>query len=372
MNSLDQFAAETIAGLESEGLRRQLTSTQRVGPGIVMRDGRRLVSFSCNDYLNLSHHPLVKQAAIEAIERYGTGAGASRLITGNHPLLTELEQALAKYKGSEDAIVFGSGYLANIGILPALVDDKDLVLADRLVHACMIDAAKLSGATMIRFRHNDSAHLVELLDQQRGKYRRCLILTETIFSMDGDRAPISELNELANANDAWLLTDDAHGLGLLERSLPQAPLQMGTLSKTLGSYGGYLCASRAVCDLMRNRARSFVFSTGLPPAATAAALQSLQIIQADPEWAQSPIAKARLFARELNLHEPASAIVPVIVGEPDKAMAASVKLEQAGFLAMAIRPPTVPPGTSRLRFTFSPAHEDADILAAASCLKESL
>ncbi len=335
MSSLDDFATDTIATLEANGLYRMPMVSERAEPGIVIRGGHRLISFSCNDYLNLSHHPAVKQAAIEANQHYGTGSGASRLVTGNYPLLGQLEQALARYKGTEDALVFGSGYLANIGIIPVLAGENDLIMADRLVHACLYDGAKLSGATMLRYRHNEPAHLADLLAVHRGKHARCLILTETVFSMDGDRAPIAELNALAEAHDAWLLSDDAHGLGLLDPTGAVAQLQMGTLSKTLGSYGGYLCASRAVIDLMRNCARSFIYSTGLPPAATAAALASLNLIAADPKWARSPVEKARLFASLLDLPTPDSAIVPVVLGSVERAMAASRTLEAAGYLVTA-------------------------------------
>ena len=217
---------------------------------------------------------------------------------------------------------------------------------------------------MHRFRHNDTAHVGALLLTHRGKFRHCLIVTETVFSMDGDRAPLAELAALAQSHDAWLMTDDAHGLGLIGDGPNDAPLQMGTLSKTLGSYGAYLCASVVVCDLVRTTARSFIYSTGLPPACVAAALKSLELIEAHPEWGRQALAKAALFAETLGLPKPESAIVPVVLGSAERALDASRRLEDAGYLATAIRSPTVPPGTARLRFTFSPAHRDEDIVAA--------
>jgi 8-amino-7-oxononanoate synthase len=365
MTSLDQFAADRIADLAAAGLHRVLHPSERQAAGLVRWAGRDLISFACNDYLNLSQHPAVKQAAIIAIEQYGTGAGASRLVTGNHSLFQQLEERLAAYKGTEAAIVFGSGYLANLGIIPALAEKPDLILADRLVHACILDGAKLSGATLHRFHHNNSAHLQELLARHRGNFRHCLIITETVFSMDGDRAPLAELLALATEFDAWLLTDDAHGLGFPAEKVA-VPLQMGTLSKTLGSYGGYLCASQLAVDLLRSRARSFVYSTGLPPASAAAALAALALIEANLDWPRQALAKAALFCTAAGLPAPQSAIVPVIIGEAQAAMAAADRLAAAGYLVTAIRPPTVPPGTARLRFTFTPAHRDEDVRAAAA------
>ena len=370
MNTLDSFAQSTLAALEAQGLRRVPSTSARLAPATVRRDGRELVSFACNDYLNLSQHPAVKRAAVDAIHLYGAGAGASRLVTGNHPLFRRLESDLARLKGTEDAVVFGSGYLANIGIIPALAETPDLILADRLAHACILDGARLSGAALHRFRHNDPAHLETLLVRHRGRYRHCLIVTETVFSMDGDCAPLDELAALATRFDGWLMTDDAHGLALLSHGSDDAvPLKMGTLSKTLGSYGGYLCASAAVCDLMRSRARSLVYSTGAPPASIAAAIEGLALIAANPGWAAVALAKARLFTDITGLPPAESAIVPVIVGEAGAAMQASNRLAEAGFLATAIRPPTVPPGTARLRFTFSPAHRDDDVAAAAALVR---
>lgn len=379
--SLENFVSEKLAALEAKSLRRRLVETDRFNDVEVTRNGRTLISFCCNDYLNLSHHPDVIAAANEATTRYGTGSGASRLITGNHPLFGELEARLAKLKGAEDCIVFGSGYLANLGTIPALVGEGDLILADELSHSCLLMGTRLSGATAFTFRHNDLTHLKELLAAHRGSARHCLILTDGVFSMDGDLAPVAELAALANAHDAWLMTDDAHGIGVVGAGRGSSfftgekvdvPLQMGTLSKAIGSYGGYVCASKAVCEFLRNRARTFVFSTGLTPAAIAAAIAALDVIEGKPEYAALPTQKAQSFTRALNLAPATSPIVPLILGDEDETLAASALLEAEGFLVTAIRPPTVPKGTARLRFTFTAQHDEADILRLANLVRDKI
>ncbi len=378
MESLNEFAGDKLAGLEARRLRRRLVETERFGAARARRDGRSLISFCCNDYLNLSHHPEVKRAAIAATERYGAGAGASRLVTGNHPLFRDLEQRLAALKGSEDACVFGSGYLANLGIVPSLVGQRDMILADELSHACLLAGGDLSGAAMHRFRHNDMGHVRDLLDEHRARHPRCLILTDGVFSMDGDLAPLDELSALAERFDAWLMSDDAHGIGVLgegrgsgfvHRGPVEVPLQMGTLSKAIGGYGGYLCASRPVIDFIKTRARTLIYSTGLPPATVAGSIAALDLIARDPALCARPLAKARLFAAELGLAPPESTIVPLVLGDAPRALAASELLRAEGFLVAAIRPPTVPEGTARLRFTFSAAHRDDDIVRLARLVK---
>ncbi len=370
MNTLDEFAAQKLAALEAEHLRRSLVETAREDGVWVERDGRRLLSFSCNDYLGLTHHQKVKAAAIAAIEAFGAGAGASRLITGNHPLYTELETKLARLKETEAACVFGSGYLANAGIIPVLAGPRDLVLVDEFSHSCLWAGAQLSRGRVERFRHNDVADAASLLKKNRAQFEHALIVTDGVFSMDGDLAPVAALAELARLHDAWLMTDDAHGLGVVGGGRGSSfaggkkaavDLQMGTLSKALGSSGGYLCASKPVIDLVKTRARTLVYSTGLPPASVAAAIAALEIVESEPELVARPLAKARRFTRMLDLPLAESAIVPLVLGDPTRALAASDALESEGFLVTAIRPPTVPAGTSRLRFAFSAAHPDAEV-----------
>ncbi|MBV8243654.1 MAG: 8-amino-7-oxononanoate synthase [Hyphomicrobiales bacterium] len=378
MRSLDEFATAKLGELERSSLRRALVDTTRVTAIWLLRNGRRLLSFCCNDYLNLTHHPAVKAAAIEALRVHGVGAGASRFVTGNHPLFSELEARLARLKETQAACVFGSGYLANLGIIPALIGPDDLVLIDELAHACLWAGARLARAAVVPFRHADVEHVELLLAQLRRHHRRALIATDGVFSMDGDIAPLHGLAALAQRHDAWLMSDDAHGLGVvgggrgsnfLEGTKADVPLQMGTLSKALGSYGGYICASAAVVDLIRNRARTVIYSTGLPPAIVAAAIAALDVIEREPAYAALPLAKAKAFARGAGLPEPASPIVPVLLGEAEAALKASRLLEDNGFLVVAIRPPTVPEGTARLRLTFTAQHPDDEVERLAEVVR---
>jgi 8-amino-7-oxononanoate synthase len=378
---LDEVARAKLAALERRHLRRHLAVTERPTATRCVRDAAPLVSFSCNDYLGLSHHPEVVAAALEATRRYGAGAGSARLVNGNHPLNAELEGKLARLKGTEDCVLFGSGYLTNIGVIPALVGRGDLIVMDELSHSCLIAGAALSRADVREFRHNNVAHAAALLETERHAHRHCLLLTDGVFSMEGDLAPLRELAVLAAANDAWLMTDDAHGLGVVgdgrgssfASDPPVAvPLQMGTLSKAVGAYGGYLCASRAVAELVRNRARSFVYSTGLPPGTVAAASRALDLIASEVALVQRPLELARRFTAALALPRAASPIVSVVLGTPARALAAAETLRAAGFLVAAIRPPTVPPGTSRLRFTFSAEHTVEDVDAVADAVRPLL
>jgi 8-amino-7-oxononanoate synthase len=377
MPSLEDFARRKLAALSARHLRRELVPTHREDGLHVCRNGRNLLSFSCNDYLGLSHDPRVLASAHAALDTYGAGAGASRLVTGDHPLLGELERRLAAFKGTQAACVFGSGYLANTGILATLMTPRDLILVDELVHSSLWSGTELAGSKVLAFRHNDIGHAAELLQANRAQYMHCTIATEGVFSMDGDRAPVADLAALASAHDAWLLVDDAHAIGVLDEGRGTArglevPLQMGTLSKALGSYGGYVCASEAVVDLLKTRARTLVYSTALPPASVAAALAALEIIEREPERVARPLALARRFTRALALPEAQSAIVPIILGDARRTLAVSAALEADGFLVGAIRPPTVPAGTSRLRVTFSAAHGEAEVDALAEAVRRHL
>ena len=378
MDSLVSYATTKLERLAKASLKRDLSCTARADGIVVERNGRRLISFSCNDYLNLIQHPAIAAAAQEALARYGLGAGASRLVTGNHPLYADLETRLARLKGAESACVFGSGYLTNLGVIPALVGRDDIILIDELAHACLWGGAQLSGARVLMFRHNDVDHLRALLAQHRAAHPRALVLTDGVFSMDGDLAPLPALSRVARLYDAWLMSDDAHGIGVLgggrgstfAHDTPvDIPLQMGTLSKAIGAYGGYLCAAAPVIELMKSRARTLIYSTALPPAVVAAAIAALDLIERDPGYAALPLAKARAFTRRIGLPDATSPIVPVVVGEADAALAASRMLEAEGYLVVAIRPPTVADGTARLRFTFTPAHSDADIERVADLVK---
>jgi 8-amino-7-oxononanoate synthase len=380
MDSLADFVRKKLAEIKTKSLYRQIVPTAHIGPGRAERGGKTYVSFSGNDYLGLTLHPAVVAAAKAATEQYGTGAGASRLVTGDHPLYGALEGKIAAFKEAEAALVFGSGYLANLGVIPALAGEGDLVLADRLSHACLFAGARLSRAEYKIFRHNDLEHAEEILAKSRARATRCLILTEGVFSMEGDRAPVRELAALARRFDAWLLVDDAHGLGVVEGGKGSTfsggqkldvPLQMGTLSKAAASVGGYLAADAEVIDFLKNRARTLIFTTALPPAAVAAAMAALDLIAGDPALCAMPMAKARLFASKLGLPEPQSAIVPIVLSEPELALEASRKLLEEGYLVSAIRPPTVPEGEARLRFAFSAAHTDEDVVRLSEAVRRA-
>jgi 8-amino-7-oxononanoate synthase len=379
--SLDALARDKLAALERRQLRRQLRVTARPDATAALQSAERLVSFSCNDYLGLSHHPEVIAASVAATRSFGVGAGSSRLVNGNHPLYVELERKLAALKGSDDAVVFGSGYLTNVGVIPALASRSDLILLDELCHSCLLTGARLSGSRVLEFRHNDVEHLAHLLRAERAAHRHCLVLTDGVFSMEGDLAPLAELASLAAEHDAWLMTDDAHGLGVVGGGRGSSfacnppvsvPLQMGTLSKAVGSYGGYVCTSRSVAELIRNRARSFVYSTGLPPGTVAAASRALDLIANDPHLVRRPLDRAREFTAALGLPPASSAIVSLVMGSAARALGASATLRASGFLVAAIRPPTVPPGTSRLRVTFSAAHSAEQVAALAAAVRPLL
>lgn len=377
IDTLTRHAQAKIAGLEAQSLDRTPKPTHRIDGVWVERSGRRMISFSCNDYLGLSHHPAVKAAAAAAIGLYGAGAGASRLVTGEHPLYRRLEARLADLKATEAACVFGSGYLANTGIIPTFIGPGDLVVVDELAHACIWAGAKLSGAEVLAFRHNDADDLASKLAIARPPAGHALVATDGVFSMDGDVAPLDALSRVARTHDAWLMVDDAHGLGVLgggagtARLFPDAhiDLHMGTLSKAIGGYGGYVCATAPVIALIKMRARTLVYTTGLPPASVAGALAALDVIAEEPERVAAPLAKARRFTAALNLPEAQSAIVPIVLGAAETALAAAAELEAQGLLVAPIRPPTVPAGTARLRVAFTAGHSDEAVDRLADAVR---
>ncbi|MDB2414971.1 8-amino-7-oxononanoate synthase [Rickettsiales bacterium] len=369
MSYIENFAKQKIEELSNNNLLRQINDSYRENGVHIIKDNKKYISFSCNDYLGLTHHPKVIKASEDAIAKYGAGAGASRLVTGNHPLYSQLESKIASLKGTQNAIIFGSGYLANIGTIPALVKKGDLILFDRLSHACIIDGIKLSGAKYIPFSHNDMDKLTELLQKQRSKYENCLIITENVFSMDGDIAPISELKKISKEYDSWLMTDDAHGLGIIKQN--QIPdIAMGTLSKAVGGYGGYVCASNNVIKYLQNTARSLIYTTALPPSVIAANIAAIDIISKDNTLAKKALDNAKYFTELLGIETAVSSIVAVILGDEISAIKASETLKDEGFIVSAIRPPTVPKGTSRLRLTFSALHKRQDIVKLAKIIKE--
>jgi len=326
--------------------------------------------FSSNNYLGLATHPRVKAAAIAAVKIWGTGSGGSRLTTGNFNLHRQLEKRIARFKRSEDAIIFNTGYMANLGVISALVGRKDLVISDQLNHVSIVDGCRLSRAMVRIYNHNDTLDLDRIL-LERTSFSRCLIVTDGVFSMDGDIAPLPQLFELAQEHQAILMVDDAHATGVLgDRGAgtveyfgleKQGIIQMGTLSKALGSEGGYVAGSTSLIDFLRNRARSFIYSTALSPPVIAAALAALDVLEEEPHLRWQLHANVQFLYRGLKdmgfeVLPTRSAIIPLIVGDAHKAMVLSATLAEIGVFIPAIRPPTVPEGTSRLRITLMATH----------------
>jgi glycine C-acetyltransferase/8-amino-7-oxononanoate synthase len=345
-----------------------------VGP-IVEMAGRQILLLASNDYLGLAMHPEVIQASVEATQRFGAGAGAARLISGSLPPHQDLESALAQFKGTEAALTFSSGYLANIGTIPALIEQGGLILADRLCHASLIDGCRLSAADFRVYRHNDTGHLQSLLAKRR-RARRTLIVTDGLFSMDGDLAPLPELNRLAQTYEADLYIDDAHGTGVMGphgRGTAehfgldtQIPFQMGTLGKAFGSSGAYLTGSSALIRYLINTSRSFIFTTAPPPSSAAAAMMALRIMQREPErrarlWANRERLFSGLTQLGFSLSPSVSPIMPILVGNAETALVFAEHLFAEGVYAPAIRPPTVPDATSRIRVTVSSEHTTSHI-----------
>ena len=367
-----------LSEIKSLSQKRQLISTKRQNNSVVIRNYKTLISFSCNDYLGLSQNAQVIEASIKAIKKYGSGSGASRLVSGNNPLYEKLERLLANFKNGEAACVFGSGYLTNSGIIPSLTSNKDLLLFDELSHASTNIGIKLSNARSIKFKHNNLNHVEILLKKYRKKYKSCFLLTEGVFSMDGDRGKIKELAYLAKKYDASIILDDAHGFGVLGNGkgsqyeldpVPEILIQMGTLSKAVGSYGGFVIAPKIIIDLLHNKARSLIYTTALPPSILASAIKAIEIIQSRKSLVIKPYENAKLFCKIAGLPVPESSIVSIILKSEKNAINASKLLENNGYYVSAIRPPTVPINTSRLRFTFSAAHKKQDILNLSKLVK---
>jgi len=368
-----KFFETKIEDLKAQNIYRSLRISDVLNHTQIRQNDKEFISFCSNDYLGLSQNSEVKKAAISAIEKYGFGAGSSRYISGNNSLYQKLENHLAKIKNCEDAIVFGSGYLSGVSTIAALAHKSDLIIADKLIHSCLIDGAKLSGAKLLRFNHNDIAHAQKILENNRKKYQKCLIITETVFSMDGDLGKLPELLDLALKFGCLIVSDDAHGLGIIKHNFPEKfadlHLQIGTLSKAVGGYGGYVCGSKTTIDYLRNFAKSAIYSTALPPAILAGNLQALEIIENDKKLGAKTLENAQYFCELLNLEKPQSAIVVLIIGDAKKTLEMAQSLEKSGFLISAIRPPTVEKGKSRLRITFNSNHKKSDIEALAKLLK---
>ena len=387
-----------LDGLGGQGLLRTLRTASRAGPRVEMA-GRECLNLCSNDYLGLTQHPAVIRAAAEAAQAYGAGAGASRLVSGTLAIHEELEQALADFKGTQAAVVFTTGHAANLGTIPALVGREDLVICDKLNHASLIDACRLSGARLRVYAHRDLGKLASLL-QRSGDFSRTLVVTDGVFSMDGDLAPLPGILSLADEHGvvrqahhpeqgrgAVVMVDDAHGTGVMGpggRGTVQhfgldtdRFINMGTLSKALGSLGGYIAGSRTLISYLYNRARSFIYSTALPPASAGAALAALRVVREQPEvraqlWRNVGALRAALRRLGLEPVSDDSHLSAVIIGEAEAASRLSQALLERGVFVAAIRPPTVPAGTSRLRITVTAAHTLDDVAHFAQAMQEAM
>ncbi len=368
------FILDELDDLQNRSLLREYKAIEGAQGPYVHINGKSYLSFCSNNYLGLANHPKIKQAAIEAIHRYGWGAGASRLVSGTMTLHQELEKKIAEFKGTEAALLFPTGYMANLGALCALISKGDIVIGDKLNHASIIDGCRLSGAMFRIYPHKDVGQLESLLQRSSG-YRRKLVVTDSVFSMDGDTAPLAEIAGIVKKYDAILMVDDAHatgvfgkqGKGLIEHCGLEGKIDivMGSFSKAIGGVGGFIAGSKPLIDFLKNKARSFIYTTALPPAVCAASLAGLTLIQEDASlidslWRNITFLKTRLlrFTKTISVESP---IIPLIVGSAEDAVNAAAKLYENGILIPAIRPPTVPQGTSRLRISLMATHSERDI-----------
>ncbi len=374
---------DELKDLDNKHLRRRLKTVSSPIDPVITLENQSVIQFASNNYLGLANHPTIKKAAIEAIQQYGVGSGASRLISGTQTPHLDLESALATFKGTEAALTFGTGYSTNIGIISALVGPQDRILADRLCHASLIDGCRVSQASLRVFHHNDTKHLTQLLSK-KSEHQKTLILTEGVFSMDGDIAPLPELVRLASEFSATLLVDDAHGTGVMgangrgtiEHSGidPHALIQIGTFSKALGTIGGYVVGSSSLIDYLLNTCRSFIYTTAPPPSMAAAAQAAITMVQSAPNrrerlWKNRDHLFKGLKAMGLQLAQTQSPILPIILNDPQQALAMSTKLLEHGIYVPAIRPPTVPKNTSRLRMTITSEHTHEHIETALHAIE---
>jgi glycine C-acetyltransferase len=379
IESLDKELGAEIEEIKAAGRYRFLRTIESEQGPVVRMGGREVLLFCSNNYLGLANHPRLKQAAIEAVERYGTSSVASRLVSGDMTLHQALEKTLARFKGTESALVFNCGYMANVGIISSIVGKGDLVVSDELNHASIIDGCRLSRAEVATFPHNNLEELESILKSHR--YRRRLVVVDTVFSMDGDIAPLPRIAELCETHGAALMVDEAHAVGVLGTTgagavehfglAKKVPIQMGTLGKALGGFGAYAACSETVRAFLINRARSFIFTTALPPAVLAAAKEAVLLVQEEKGLREQLHKNIGTFTKGLvemgygdrvKIH--GTAIVPLIIGPEELTMKMSQRLLEKGVFVAGIRPPTVPPGTCRLRITLMATHTEEQIAHA--------
>lgn len=376
---------QEVKNLESQHLRRQLQIAESPADTTITIQGRKLLSMASNNYLGLANHPAVKQAAIDAIQQWGVGAGAARLLSGTMPPHDQLENDLAEFKQVEAALTFGTGYTTNIGLIPSLIDQDGLILTDRYCHASLIEASRLARAKVRVFHHNDTEHLEKLL-KKREKVSATLVVTEGVFSMDGDLAPLPDLLKLCQTYDATLVVDDAHGTGVMGANGrgtieyfgldPKDTIQIGTLSKAIGTSGGYVAGTVSLKNYLINVSKAFIFTTAQPPAIAAAASTAIEIIKNEPIcrhrlWKNRDFLYSELKNIGFQLTNTQSPILPIIVKSPEKALQMSQALYKAGIYIPAIRPPTVPKESSRLRITVSSGHSKEQLQYVIEIIKSS-
>ncbi|MCF6154711.1 MAG: 8-amino-7-oxononanoate synthase [Candidatus Brocadia sp.] len=380
-----EFILDELNTLKDRTLLREYKTIESPQNPYIQINGKSYLSFCSNNYLGLANHPKIKQAAIAAIHQYGWGTGASRLVSGTMTLHQELEAKIAEFKGAEAALLFPTGYMANLGALCALVSKGDIVLGDKLNHASIIDGCRLSGAEFRIYPHKDVSQLESLLQRSSG-YRRKLVVTDSVFSMDGDTAPLTEIAGIAKKYNAIIMVDDAHatgvfgkqGKGMIEHYGLEGKIDiiMGSFSKAIGSIGGFIAGSKDLIDFLKNKARPFIYTTALPPAVCAASLAGLTLIQEDASlmdklWKNINYLKSQL-SKFINTIAVESPIVPLVIGSAEDAINVSMKLYENGILIPAIRPPTVPQGTSRLRISLMATHTEDDIDKLISTLKPQI
>ena len=382
---MERRIKEFLEERKKEDLLRSLTRATKLPRIKVLIDGKEYVNFSSNDYLGFSTHPAIASAVKGAVS-FGTGSSASRLMTGSLDLHHALEEKVAHFKGKEDGAVFNSGYQANVGIISALCGKDDCVFSDRLNHASIVDGIKLSGASHIRFRHNDAGHLEELLEEKRKDFRNSLIVTETVFSMDGDIAPLEDVVRLKKKYDSLLMVDEAHATGLFgpsgsgiteEKALSgEIDIIMGTFSKALGVFGAYAATSKVIKDFLVNSCRSFIYSTSLPEAIMAANLVAIEIVGKEPNRRKLLLENAEYFRSKVKSlgfdTRGESQIVPIVLGDNEKVLKFSSSLRKKGWWVTPVRPPTVPKGEARLRMSLTFDHSKSDLdrlISDMSCIK---
>ena len=384
-DAFDQFLHGELKSIDEAGLLRSLRRIETPQQVEVHSGDRKLINFSSNDYLGLAAHESLRMAAQDGVETLGAGAGSARLISGSQTIAHEFEARLAAFKQTEAALSFSSGYAAALGAVPALIGQGDVVIIDKLVHASLVDAARLSGAKLRVFKHNDLAELETILQWASGREGNTLVITESVFSMDGDLAPVRDLVQLKNRYGAWLMLDEAHATGLYgegRRGVAEemgvadgVEVQLGTLGKSLGAAGGYICGSQALIDLLVNRARSFIFSTAPVPAQLAAAKRGVQLVQSNEGealrtrlWANVDALKNGLIQQGWKLPVVRSAILPLMIGDERDALALAERVREAGVWIPAVRYPTVARGAARLRVTVSAAHQPKHLDALLKAL----